>query len=869
MSKEILWHNISWKEAVRILSSDAENGLTEKRAKLLRGRFGRNKLPEEKPLSRLKIFLEQFKSPLIYILVIAGLIVLIFKEFTDAIVIFGAVLLNTVVGFFQESKATEALRRLKKVVKVEAMVLREGNIKVVDSEQLVPGDIFILSPGDKVPADGRIIECDNLRTNEMALTGEWLPAQKKREILPPKTPLADRDNMVYMGTVVEDGKAKVITTATGFEAEIGRVAQMIREAKEEKTPLQKKLARFARIIGIIIFFICIIIFIEGLITGNTFLEMFETVVAVAVAAIPEGLPVALTIILAIGMQRILRKKGLVRRLSSAETLGATSIIATDKTATLTEGKMRVTEVITETKGDRQLALKIATLCNEAFIENPDKPMEKWVLRGRATDRALLLAGLQAGINKKNLEKKMRKIAELPFTTVNKYLAKAFSINKKEDILYVAGAPEKLLEMSRFLRKGRKEIVFSSKLEKQIRKRLEDLTSQGLRVVAIAYKKIDNLKNLFDNLVFVGLIALKDPIRKEAKRAIKMCRLAGLKPIIVTGDHKLTAKAVAKEIGLDVEEKNIMEGQELDKLSDKDFDKRVKDIQVYARVEPKHKMRIISAWQERGEVIAMTGDGINDAPALKKADIGVALGSGTEVAKEVSDLILLTDNFNIIVAAVEEGRGIIDNIRKVITYLLSDSFAETILIGVGLFFGYLPVTAVQILWVNLIEDGLSGVALSYEPKEKDLMKQKPQGHDIPLLNTEMKVLIFVIGVITDLFLLGLFFLLLKFTNYGIIHIRTMIFAGLAIDSIFYVFSCKSLRQNIWHINFFSNKFLLFAWTFGLVALIGAIYLPPLQILLKTAPLNFFDWILLLLLGLANLFLIEFTKWIFIRKSLINR
>ena len=869
MSKEILWHNISWKEAVRILSSDAENGLTEKRAKLLRGRFGRNKLPEEKPLSRLKIFLEQFKSPLIYILVIAGLIVLIFKEFTDAIVIFGAVLLNTVVGFFQESKATEALRRLKKVVKVEATVLREGNIKVVDSEQLVPGDIFILSPGDKVPADGRIIECDNLRTNEMALTGEWLPAQKKREILPPKTPLADRDNMVYMGTVVEDGKAKVITTATGFEAEIGRVAQMIREAKEEKTPLQKKLARFARIIGIIIFFICIIIFIEGLITGNTFLEMFETVVAVAVAAIPEGLPVALTIILAIGMQRILRKKGLVRRLSSAETLGATSIIATDKTATLTEGKMRVTEVITETKGDRQLALKIATLCNEAFIENPDKPMEKWVLRGRATDRALLLAGLQAGINKKNLEKKMRKIAELPFTTVNKYLAKAFSINKKEDILYVAGAPEKLLEMSRFLRKGRKEIVFSSKLEKQIRKRLEDLTSQGLRVVAIAYKKIDNLKNLFDNLVFVGLIALKDPIRKEAKRAIKMCRLAGLKPIIVTGDHKLTAKAVAKEIGLDVEEKNIMEGQELDKLSDKDFDKRVKDIQVYARVEPKHKMRIISAWQERGEVIAMTGDGINDAPALKKADIGVALGSGTEVAKEVSDLILLTDNFNIIVAAVEEGRGIIDNIRKVITYLLSDSFAETILIGVGLFFGYLPVTAVQILWVNLIEDGLSGVALSYEPKEKDLMKQKPQGHDIPLLNTEMKVLIFVIGVITDLFLLGLFFLLLKFTNYGIIHIRTMIFAGLAIDSIFYVFSCKSLRQNIWHINFFSNKFLLFAWTFGLVALIGAIYLPPLQILLKTAPLNFFDWILLLLLGLANLFLIEFTKWIFIRKSLINR
>jgi len=868
MAKEITWHSLSWKEAVEKLKTDSEHGLNEKEVKERREKFGRNLLPKGKPFSKIRIFLEQFKSPLIYILVIAGIVVLFFKEFTDAIVIFGAVFLNVIVGFFQENKASDALRKLKKIVKINAQVVRESNTKIVDSQELVPGDIFILNPGDKVPTDGRIIESNNLKTNEMALTGEWLPAEKKIDVLPKKKSLADRDNMVYMGTVVEDGKATAVVTATGLRTEIGKIAQMVKEAKEEKTPLQKKLARFAKIIGLVIVGVCLIIFVEGIVTGNTFLEMFTISVAVAVAAIPEGLPVAMTVILALGMQRILKKKGLVRKLASAETLGSTSVIATDKTGTLTEGKMKVTEVITETKRGRNLALKIATLCNEAFIENPEEAMEKWIIQGRPTDKALLLAGVEAGINKKELEKRMSKITELPFSPVNKYLAKAFTLNKNEDILYVSGAPEKLLEMSKYFRKGRKEELLNSKKRDELKDTLEELTGKGLRVVAVAYKRIDNLKDLFDNLVFVGMIGLKDPIRKEVKGAIKICRQAGMRPIIVTGDHKLTAKAVALELGFKVKEKNIMEGRELDKLSDKQFGERVNDIQIYARVEPKHKMRIIQAWQDRGEVMAMTGDGINDAPALKKADIGVALGSGTEIAKEVSDLVLLTDNFNIIVAAVEEGRAIIDNIRKVIIYLLSDSFTETILIGVGLFFGHLPVTAVQILWVNLIEDGLPDIALAFEPKEKDLMKQKPQGHNISLLNQEMKALIFIIGIITDLFLLALFFYLLKYSNYEIPHVRTIIFAALAIDSLFYVFSCKSLRRNIWHINPFSNKFLVYAWTFGVFALVGAIYLPPFQTLLKTVPLNFFDWGLLLALGFINLILIEATKYYFIVRHETN-
>ncbi len=868
MAKEVAWHSLSWKEAIEKLKSDSNNGLNEKEVKERREKFGRNLLPEEKSLSKVRIFLEQFKSPLIYILVIAGIVVLFFKEFTDAIVIFGAVFLNTIVGFFQENKATDALRKLKKIVKISAQVVRQGNTKIVDSQELVPGDIFILSPGDKVPADGRIIESNNLKINEMALTGEWLPAEKKTDALPKKRSLADRDNMVYMGTVVEDGKAKVIVTATGFKTEIGKIAQMVKEAREEKTPLQKKLARFAKIIGLIVVGICLIIFIEGIVTGNTFLEMFTIAVAVAVAAIPEGLPVAMTVILAIGMQRILKKKGLVRKLASAETLGSTSVIATDKTATLTEGKMKVTEVITETKTGRSLALKIATLCNEAFIENPEETMEKWIIQGRPTDKALLLAGVEAGINKKELEKRMIKTTELPFSPINKYLARAFTSDKNEDILYVSGAPEKLLEMSKYFRKSRKEELLSSKKRDELKDTLEELTGKGLRVVAVAYKKIDNLKDLFDNLVFVGMIGLKDPIRKEVKGAIKICRQAGMRPIIATGDHKLTAKAVALELGFKVKERNIMEGRELDKLSDKQFGERVKDIQIYARVEPKHKMRIIQAWQEKGEVIAMTGDGINDAPALKKADIGVALGSGTEVAKEVSDLVLLTDNFNIIVAAVEEGRAIIDNIRKVITYLLSDSFTEIVLIGVGLFFGHLPITAVQILWVNLIEDGLPNVALAFEPKEKDLMKQKPQGHNVPLLNREMKTLIFIIGILTDFFLLALFFYLLKYSNYEISHIRTVIFAALAVDSLLYVFSCKSLRRNLWHINPFSNRFLVYAWGFGLAALLLAIYLPPFQTLLKTVPLGLTDWMIVLGLGFLELILIEATKYYFIVRHETN-
>ncbi len=865
--KSYSWHNLSSKKIAKILKTDLIQGLSEKEIEIRQEKEGKNKLPEEKPLLRVKIFLNQFKSPLIYILVFAGIITLILGEWTDTIVIFAAVFLNTIVGYLQENKASNALRELKKVLRVKTKVLREGKQKEIFQEELVSGDIVILKAGDKVPADGRVFESLNLKINEAPLTGEWLAADKKAKIFPEKTPLADRDNMVYMGTTVEDGEGRVVITGIGIRTEIGKIASLIRETKEEKTPYQKKLSHFSKIIGAIIALFSIFIFIEGMITGGAFIEMFTTAIAIAVAAIPEGLPVAMTVILALGMQRILKRKGLVRKLASAETLGSTSVIATDKTLTLTEGKMKVEKVLAE---DKKLTLKIAVLANEAFVENPQDPQPDWKIRGRPTDRALLLAGEKEGLNKSELEKKFPKIHEIPFNPQNKFIATVHQ-TKKEKILFVSGAPERIIELSSKIQKRGKRKLINKNILSKMNEDLEDLTSQGLRVIGVGYKKTKNknFENEINNLTFVGFIGLKDPLRKEVKKAIDICKKAGMKPIIVTGDHILTAKAVAKELGLEIKKENIIEGKDLADISDKELEKKLDKINVFARVEPEHKMRIISAWQAKNQVVAMTGDGINDAPALKKADIGVALGSGTGVAKEVSDLILLNDSFSIIVAAIEEGRAILDNIRKVITYLLSDSFTEVILVGVSIVLRLpLPVIAAQILWVNIIEDGPLGLCLAFEPKEKDLMKQKPQDHNISLFTREMKVLIFIIGLITDLFLLGLFFWLLKYSGYEIPHIQSIIFAGLTIDSIFYVFSCKSLRRNIWQMNLLSNKFLIFAWIFGVVMLILALYLPSLQTLLKTVPLNLFDWQLVLGVGLIDIVLIEATKYYFIVRHQTN-
>jgi P-type Ca2+ transporter type 2C len=849
------WHNISWEKTVKILESDHVKGLNEKEVKKRRNEFGSNLLPKKKSLSKVRIFLAQFKSPLIYILVIAGVTTFLFERNTDAIVIFMAVFLNTIVGFIQENKASETLKELRKIINHEAEVLREGKLKMIDSSELVPGDIVILNSGNKVPADGRVIEANDLKINEMALTGEWLVAHKNPKSLDKDVSLADRDNMVYAGTVIENGKAKIIVIDIGQKTEIGKVAEMLEQTQEEETPYQKKLAHFSKIIGVLISLISLFILIQGLITGQDFVEMFSTAVAIAVASVPEGLPIAMTVILSLGMRRILKRKGLVRKLASAETLGSTSVICTDKTATLTEGKMKVSRVL----GNKDLALRAGALTSESFLENPGAPRKKWIFRGRPTDKALLEAGIDMiGLDKnKNFEK--NKLSELLFNPVNKYAAAVYKENNKK-ILYICGAPEKVLDICKLTKKQKDKL----------KKDLKNFTQKGFRVVASAYKETkikDPIERIAQNLKFAGFILLEDPVRKDVKKAMEICRRAGMRPVIITGDHKLTAKAVAEELGFKIKEKNILEGKELDRMSDLELGKRIRTIQIYARVEPKHKMRIIEAWQEKGEVVAMTGDGINDAPALKKADIGIALGSGTEVAKEASDLILLNDSFSIIVAAIEEGRAILDNIRKVIVYLLADCLTEIMLIGVSIIARLpLPISAVQILWVNLVDDGPPGIALSFEPKEDDLMKRKPQGYNISLLNREMKTIIFIIGIITDLFVLGIFFWLLS-NNYDILYIRTMIFSMLGLNSLFYAFSCKNLKKNIWNIDLFSNKLLIWACLFGIVIIISAVYFPPFQILLKTVPLTIGSWMIILVLGMTKFVFIEITKWYFIIKNYV--
>ncbi len=866
-TKNYHWYALDVDRVAEVLKTNIEKGLDGKEVEI-RQRFGYNKLPEEKPVSRIKIFLFQLKSPLIYILAVAGIITLVLREYTDSLVIFGAVFLNTTVGYFQEFKASNTLRALKKILKVKAIVLRDGKEKQILQENLVAGDIIILKSGHKVPADARIVSCLNLKVNESSLTGEWLSSEKKEVVLKKNTSLAERSNMVFMGTVVEEGEAKAIVVRVGKKTEIGKVAGMLKEQKEEKTPYQKKITHFSKILGVIITLICVFIFIEGILFQRDFIEMFVTSVAVAVAAIPEGLPIAMTVILALGMQRILKKKGLVRNLYSAETLGSTSVIATDKTLTLTEGKMEACEFI---GFDKKLIQTIACLANEAIVENPKEKLKKWKIIGRPTDKALIEGAQGGGVLQPELLKQFPRIGEIGFNTENKFIASLHQ-KKGDNIMYVSGAPEKIIELSSKL-KGKTQTKINKKTIEHLTDQLNNLTSKGLRVVAFAYKNIKKdeiTKEDVKGLIFAGFIGLKDPVRKEAKKAMAICQKAGMKVVMVTGDHLLTAKSVARELNLRTKKENVMIGKELDELSEEQLSKRLNHIDVFARVEPKHKLRIIAAWQKKHHVVAMTGDGINDAPALKKADIGVSLGSGTDVAKEASDLVLLDDNFSVIVSAIEEGRAILDNIRKVITYILSDSFSEVVLISVGIVLRVpLAVTAVQILWINLIEDGLPNIALAFEPKEKDLMQQKPQNHKHPLLTREMKVIIFAIGVLTDLVLLGLFFWLLnKHGETNIDYIRTMMFVALTIDSLFYVFSCKSLRKNIWRINILSNKLLLISFLLGGIALFGAIYIPVLQNLLQTVSLGFFDILLLIGFGILNSLLIESVKYYFIARHETN-
>jgi P-type Ca2+ transporter type 2C len=884
--KEEHWYAISAVECFKKLKT-TKAGFSDKQVKARQKLYGLNSLPAERPLSWFFILINQIKSPLVYILLIAGVISIFLNHVTDAGVIFFAVLINTVFGFWQENKANRAITHLKKIVKQKAKVLRNSREIEVESSDLVPGDVIFLEAGDKVPADCRIFESKDLQTTEAALTGESTPSSKNMKVLKAGTAMADRDNMVFMGTLIVRGKAKALVCNTGIKTEIGEITKLIKEAKEEQTPLQQQLSRFSKWLTVVVVTLSVLIFSLGTFMGKDPAEMFITAVALSVAAIPEGLIVAVTIILTLGMQFILKRKALVRKLVAAETLGSVSIICTDKTGTLTEGNMGVFKVITadkEYKADkkadmakiekvRDLINKISVLCSSAVVENPEAALEEMKIIGAPTEKALLMATIEMGYDQEKLNTQYVKKDEIPFDSERKFMTTLHSHkSEKHDHLFMKGAPEIVFKhCNKVMIDGKAEKLTIDKLV-YLRRKYENLTSKGLRLLAFAYKtgsSFEKCEDELEDLIFLGFIALKDPLRPEAKETINLCKKAGIRPIIITGDHRLTAKAIFEELGYKVDG-NMVEGKELDNWTDEELKKKVKSIDVYARVEPKHKLRIVDAWQARGEIVAMTGDGINDAPALKSADIGIALGDGSDVTKETADIILLDNNFSVIVSAIEQGRIIFDNIRKVILYLLSDSFSEIILIAGGLLLGLpLPILATQILWINLVADGLPNIAMTLEPGEPEIMQDKPRKKNESILNKEMKILIFIIGIITDIILLGLFVYLLNTLGENRLdYIRTIIFTALGVDSLLYVFSVRSLRHTIFTKNPFGNLYLIGAVIIAFVTLVLAVYVPWLQKIFHTVSLGTNEWLLILALAVLQIVLIEIVKYYFIVKNKIK-
>jgi len=878
------WHTLDHKAVLAKLHTSAA-GLTAAEVAHRQLQYGQNILPSGKIVPWWRMLLNQVNSPLVYVLLVAAVVSGVVGEKVDVVVILTAVLIQVVVGVVQEYKAQTALVALQNVIALSAQVVRDGVTQVIPATALVPGDSIILSTGEKVPADVRLFTTTNLALNEAVLTGESDAAIKSAHTtVLADASIGDRVNMAFSGTVVTQGSATGIVVAIGQHAEVGKIADLIATAVEVDTPLQIALQKLAKIISIIVVIIAIALFGFGYAIGGDPIEMFTVAVAVAVSAIPEGLTIAVTIILAVGMKRILQRKGLVRKLVAAETLGSTDVICTDKTGTLTTGKMQVTDVVTwesdfavdgsnrtqdQAARDLVFALRLGILCNDAVVNNPTDMIDDWVISGNLTERALVLAGIEVGIDYQQLHKFAPRLDHVPFNSTIKYMA-TLHREPHGHMVYMKGAPEVVLSHCTTVMVGRKTETFTEAKREQFEKKFLQLSKRGLRIIALAYKHTAHAKTVaeagLDELIFVGYVGIKDPLRPEAKVTVAACLQAGIRTVMITGDHKLTAKAIAEDVGLDVSRPgSIMEGKELDQLTQYDLDQCVKNVVVFARVTPEHKIRIVRAWQKNNCVVAMTGDGINDAPAIKAADIGVALGSGTDVAKDTADLVILDDNFSTILAAVEEGRGIFDNIKKTTLYLVSDSLTEVILVVSSLLLGFpVPVTAAMILWINIVGDSFPSLAMTQEPKEPLNMLEAPRGRKTGILDTEVITLTVIISCITAAFNLALFIVLYKYTG-QLEYARTVVFLSIGIDSLFFMFSIRSLRTLLYRTNLFSNPWLVCALVAGILLQALPIYVPVLQGYFGTVTIDYKDWGLVLGIIFVEIICIEICKYFFLVKG----
>jgi len=890
-SSEKKFWKYSAEEIAAYFGTDLKKGLTSDQASQNLGKYGPNELETAPGRSPLSVFFDQFKSFLIWVLIGAAIISGLMGEWVDALAIVAIVILNAILGFVQEYQAEKALLALKKMAAPMCRVIRNGQLVQIPARQVVPGDILELEAGDNISADARIIShTPNFSVLEASLTGESTPVYKTSfELEEEDIPLADRANLVYAGTSVSAGKAMAIVVQTGMSTELGKIARMIQEISMETTPLQRKLEQFGRLLVYLCFGLVAVVFLLEWLRGGKLVEVFLTAVSLAVAAIPEGLPAVVTIALALGVQRLVKRHVLIRKLPSVETLGAATVICSDKTGTLTRNEMMVRAVYAngqlfsvsgngyEPEGDFNLGsekvnpadypevlktLACGVLCNSASLVEEEG---RYRIAGDPTEGALLSAGLKAGLEKNKLEDEEPLVEEIPFDSERKMMT-MIRRSKDQYVAYVKGAPDILLQnCSRLLVNG-EEVPLGQEELKKILEVNDSLAKQALRVLGCAYRVMPSLPDKMDassiekDLVFTGLVAMIDPPRSEAIEAMGKCLQAGIKPVMITGDHKITALAIASEMGMLQPGSEALSGEELNSLSQEELEKRVEKIQVYARVSPEHKLRIVRAWKKKGEVVAMTGDGVNDAPAVKEADIGVAMGiTGTDVTKEVSDMVITDDNFASIVAAVEEGRAIYDNIKKFVHYLLSCNLGEIMVMFVASLVGWpVPLLPIQILWVNLVTDSLPALGLGFDPPDKDIMKRVPGKPNEPIIDRNRGSLMAVQGLFIALCSLVAFTYVLFVEKEGLGRARTAAFIVLAVAQLFQALNSRHQMKSIFELGFFTNLKLIYALLLSLFLQLSVVYLPFMQKIFKTENLTLFDWVLVIVLSSLPLWTMELVK-----------
>ncbi len=915
------WHALRAEEVLDRLDS-SPLGIGPEEAKRRLARHGPNELVQLRGISPLKILLSQFVEPLVVVLIFAavvsgaiGFVRGTAEEWYDAIVILVIVGFNAGFGFFQEFRAEKAIQALKALAAPQAQVVREGEVTMIPSRELVPGDVVLLNAGDKVPADVRLLEVANLRMNEAPLTGESVAVGKRTDPLAASTILPDRKDMAYAGCVVEAGRGRSVVVATGMGTELGKIAGLVQIQESEETPLQRQLDRLGKQLGVVILGIVAFIFaIEYVRGAGDIVEMFLTAVSLAVAAIPEGLPAVVTITLALGLQRMAKRQALIRRLPAVEALGAATVICSDKTGTLTLGGMNVRTILvggnfyevegsgfspegrilldgkvvaTDSVPELERLLHASLLNNDASLKASESG---WKVQGDGTEGALLVLALRGGVKKEEVDRRLPRIAEIPFASERKMMTtihaplgedevarlrtmseaerEAFVAGLPDRIAFVKGAPERVLERCTHILIDGRVRPLAVKERTDLIVENQDMAFRGLRVLAFAYRELPaGLRTMTeeaveDDLVFLGLVGMMDAPRADAIRAIQMCRDAGIEVVMITGDQKLTAVAIAKEMGIMGPDDAALTGEELDALDPKEFEREVERVRVYARVNPEHKLRIVEAFKKKGHVVGMTGDGVNDAPALKKADLGIAMGiTGTDVAKEASDMVLTDDNFASIVHAVEEGRVVYDNIRKFVRYMLSTNSGEVLLIFVAALIGMpLPLIPIQILWVNLITDGFPALALGVEPEEKGIMSRKPRRPKESILSGGMALHIVWVGVLMVVGTLGLYasFLPPVPTPDALRHPRTIAFLSISMFQVFHVLAIRVWGQSVFTAGFFRNRFLIGAVLLTVGLQFAVIYVPFLAAVFETVPLALDQVLLCTLIASSVFFAAELEK-----------